>query len=93
MRLRADVPVDTLAVAMSSVLRRVLGSLALRGKDAIACESCGQDFTCGATLTGCWCMKVKLTDKVRSDLRARYRTCLCKSCLEREATRAASDSA
>jgi len=74
---------------MSAFLRRALGYVSLQWKDPIACESCGHDFKCGATLTGCWCMHVKLTDEMRADLRARYKKCLCKSCLEKEVARAA----
>jgi hypothetical protein len=75
---------------MGSVLRRALSYISLRWKDPIACESCGHDFKCGATLAGCWCTEVQLTDEIRADLRARYRKCLCRSCLDREATRATS---
>jgi hypothetical protein len=46
------------------------------------CEACGADFTCGAQLSGCWCMEVKLSEAVRAELRARYERCLCRDCLE-----------
>lgn len=48
-----------------------------------ACESCGQAFACGATLAGCWCAEVKLTETVRAELRRRFQRCLCRACLER----------
>ena len=70
--------------SMSSPVRKALGYVSLRWKDPIVCESCGNDFKCGATLTGCWCMNVKLTDETRASLRERYKKCLCKTCLERE---------
>jgi cysteine-rich CWC protein len=70
-----------------SALRRALGVVSLRWKDPIACEACGGDFKCGATLTGCWCMAVKLTADTRASLRRQYKNCLCRSCLEREAAR------
>jgi len=62
--------------------RRVLGYIALRWKEPSTCEACGGTFTCGATITGCWCTQVKLTKDTRSRLRRRYRHCLCRACLE-----------
>lgn len=70
---------------MSSPLRRALGYVSLEWKAPSKCESCGNEFQCGATLTGCWCADVKLTDEVRADLRTRYKKCLCRTCLEKEA--------
>jgi len=46
------------------------------------CEACGSEFTCGASLAGCWCSEIPLTDEIRRDLRARYSDCLCRRCLE-----------
>jgi hypothetical protein len=48
-----------------------------------ACESCGGEFTCGATLAGCWCSEVKLSEAALAELRARFKGCLCRECLER----------
>ncbi|HYO92336.1 MAG TPA: cysteine-rich CWC family protein, partial [Pyrinomonadaceae bacterium] len=48
-----------------------------------ACESCGATFSCGASATSCWCAEVKLSEAVRTELRARYERCLCRACLER----------
>ena len=50
-----------------------------------ACESCGAEFVCGATLAGCWCCEIKLSEETRAELRARYQRCLCRACLERYA--------
>jgi hypothetical protein len=47
------------------------------------CEACGSDFSCGASLRGCWCSEIKLSDEVRAEMRSRYRGCLCRQCLER----------
>jgi hypothetical protein len=47
------------------------------------CEACGARFACGAELSGCWCVEVKLTEHVREGLRERYGSCLCRACLER----------
>jgi hypothetical protein len=46
------------------------------------CEACGEVFTCGATLSGCWCAEINLSDEARSLLRSRYQSCLCRACLE-----------
>ena len=46
------------------------------------CEACGEMFTCGATLAGCWCAEIKLSEATRAELRSRYQSCLCRSCLE-----------
>jgi len=67
--------------AMSS-WRRALGYVSLRWKEPSRCEGCGGDFTCGATITGCWCMRVPLTTETRARLRGRYTSCLCRACLE-----------
>jgi Cysteine-rich CWC len=47
------------------------------------CEACGNSFACGATLGGCWCTEVMLSERLRTQLRARYQHCLCRDCLER----------
>jgi hypothetical protein len=51
------------------------------------CESCGGEFACGATLKGCWCSEVKLSDAALAELRERFKGCLCRECLERFAAR------
>jgi len=63
---------------------RDLTSLILpRLRAPATCEACGAEFTCGASLAGCWCTEIKLSEPVRQRLRARYRNCLCRACLER----------
>ena len=47
------------------------------------CESCGQEFSCGASVFGCWCSEIELTDETRAELKQRYRDCLCRDCLEK----------
>jgi len=47
------------------------------------CPACGQRFACGASLRGCWCAEIKLSDAARAELQRRYSGCLCRSCLER----------
>jgi Cysteine-rich CWC len=46
------------------------------------CEACGDAFTCGASLSGCWCAEIQLDEETRRDLRTRYSDCLCRRCLE-----------
>ena len=64
-------------------LRKVMGYISPRWREPSLCEACEGPFTCGASLVGCWCLKVKLTDSARADIRAHYQRCLCRDCLER----------
>ncbi len=49
-----------------------------------ACEACGSSFACEISLgKGCWCGEVKLSEDARQELRAKYRDCLCRPCLEK----------
>jgi hypothetical protein len=64
-------------------LKKALGFVSLKYKDPSVCESCGNEFRCGATIRGCWCTEVKLTDEVRTDLRSKFNDCLCRECLEK----------
>ncbi len=64
-------------------LRELTGYIYPQLREPSTCEACGDAFTCGATLKGCWCSEVKLSDTARAELRARYRRCLCRTCLER----------
>src|SRR5216684_2428875 len=48
------------------------------------CEACGASFACEISLgTGCWCGELKLSEDTRQELRAKYRDCLCRACLEK----------
>ena len=51
------------------------------------CAACGQPFHCGASLRGCWCTEVQLTNAQRAALRETHdaNRCLCRPCLERAA--------
>jgi hypothetical protein len=53
-----------------------------RCPEPAVCEACGTEFACGATLAGCWCGEIKLSDGVRAELSQRYERCLCRACLE-----------
>jgi hypothetical protein len=79
----ADVP-ETLP--MSDLNLRSMVSIVLpQLKQPSVCEACGNEFTCGATLAGCWCMEVELDDATRAKLREKYNGCLCRACLEASA--------
>jgi hypothetical protein len=45
------------------------------------CEACGNEFSCGASLRGCWCSEINLSDETRVALKGQYRDCLCRECL------------
>lgn len=48
------------------------------------CEACGQPFACEISLgKGCWCGEIKLSEETRQELRAKYKVCLCRVCLEK----------
>ena len=56
-------------------------ALLLAAKKPFACEACGETFQCGASLKGCWCTSVPLSDEARTSLRGKYNNCLCPECL------------
>lgn len=64
-------------------VRKLAGFIKADWREPETCEACGRSFNCGATLRGCWCTEVKLSERVREQLRARYQHCLCRECLER----------
>ena len=67
---------------MNTGFQRLAGLLSERWREPSKCEACGNEFVCGATLGGCWCTELKLSDEARAELRSRYSTCLCRKCLE-----------
>jgi hypothetical protein len=64
------------------MLKKVAGLILPQYREPSICEACGELFTCGATLSGCWCQEIKLSEAVRTELRSRYDRCLCRTCLE-----------
>jgi hypothetical protein len=66
-------------------LRKLLSYVSLRWREPSLCEACGHQFICGATIRGCWCTEIKLSETARVQLRERYKECLCRACLERAA--------
>lgn len=63
-------------------LRKALGIFSEKYKDPSVCESCGEEYICGATVKGCWCMKLDVSDEARAEMKAKYKKCLCPNCLE-----------
>ncbi len=70
-------------------LRRISGFFFPSLRQPMPCDSCGEDFLCGAGLTGCWCMEVKLDALTRAKMREQFHDCLCRNCLESFANDAA----
>jgi hypothetical protein len=68
---------------MANILR-ALKTIAVGGR-TLKCEACGNEFTCGASLKGCWCAEIKLDDQDRAALKSCYSDCLCRECLEIQA--------
>ncbi len=64
-------------------LKNALGFISEKYKEPSVCQSCGEEFVCGATLKGCWCMEIELSEKARQNLKTRFRNCLCRNCLEK----------
>ena len=66
---------------MTTRLKRFAAVISTRWREPSTCEACGAQFTCGATLAGCWCSEIKLSASQRDELKDRYRSCLCSECL------------
>jgi hypothetical protein len=54
--------------------------------DKIICESCGEEFSCGASVGECWCFDVELKAETSVELREDFKNCLCENCLRKSAT-------
>jgi hypothetical protein len=46
------------------------------------CEKCGATFDCHAPWGPCWCDEVKLKTETLASLRAKFKDCLCPTCLK-----------
>jgi len=47
------------------------------------CESCGEEFSCGANVGECWCFAVELKTEILAKLREDFKNCLCGYCLRK----------
>lgn len=67
-------------------MRKRIGHLLPVLRKTRECEACGESFACEISLaTGCWCGEVILSEAARQQLRANYKSCLCRACLEKAA--------
>lgn len=64
-------------------LQKLSGLISKKYKESSTCESCGDEFTCGATLKGCWCFSVKISEDSRKELKSKFKNCLCQNCLKK----------
>ncbi len=67
---------------MSHSWRTLAGLISERWRTPSKCEACGNEFACGAKLSGCWCAEMKLSDETRADLGKQFSGCLCPACLK-----------
>ncbi len=67
---------------MGTKLKRLAAVISPRWREPSTCAACGDEFSCGATLAGCWCSEVKLSEEARATLKSQYFDCLCRKCLE-----------
>jgi hypothetical protein len=72
---------------MNSTLTKIGKALSDTLSRERVCESCGKEFSCGASLRGCWCGEINLSDASRSELQRLYKDCLCRECLEKLAAK------
>jgi hypothetical protein len=45
------------------------------------CESCGEEFSCGASVGKCWCFDVEVEAETLAKLQEDFNNCLCQNCL------------
>jgi len=66
-------------MSLSNLLTKVLPTI----NRSQQCPECGETFACEIGLQGCWCRQVKLSASTLEALRGKYKSCLCRSCLEK----------
>jgi cysteine-rich CWC protein len=62
--------------------REVLNETSEREYSPSVCDSCGEEFGCGAKLDGCWCNDLKLDPGAAEFLKNKFDACLCPKCLK-----------
>jgi len=70
-------------MSLSKLLTRVLPTI----NRSQQCPECGEAFACEIRLQGCWCREVKLSASTLEALRGKYKSCLCRLCLEKAETK------
>jgi hypothetical protein len=68
---------------MKQTLSRLTNALSHALTRERRCEACGNEFSCGASLRGCWCREIEVPEAARKELQSLYRDCLCRACLEK----------
>jgi len=63
------------------MIRKALSLFSPEYKDSSVCESCGDEFTCGVSIRGCWCTEISVSEDVRRELKKQFKKCLCRNCL------------
>ncbi|HSK71296.1 MAG TPA: cysteine-rich CWC family protein [Pyrinomonadaceae bacterium] len=61
--------------------------LAFKEKTPSVCESCDEEFGCGANSESCWCAEINLGEEARQELKVNFKRCLCRNCLENYVSR------
>ena len=46
----------------------------------VKCPRCGREFVCKHN-ADCFCVKYKLSEKAKKDIRSKWSECLCEDCL------------
>jgi hypothetical protein len=64
-------------------LKKIASYISPTLREPEKCEACNQIFSCGASLFGCWCSKLKLSKETLEMLKSQYKKCLCPTCLEK----------
>ena len=72
---------------MNSTLIKIGSALSRVVTRERVCEACGNEFSCGASLRGCWCSEINLSETARAELKGLYQDCLCRDCLEKVAAK------
>jgi hypothetical protein len=53
------------------------------------CESCGEQFGCGANAQSCWCFDIDLRQGKTAEIQKEFSNCLCPTCLDKFAAKPA----
>ena len=51
--------------------------------EKLICESCHEEFFCGANTGKCWCFNLDISPANLAQLKKDFQRCLCSQCLEK----------